>query len=280
MYTKMTYAQAVEEISSDPGMKGLIEAAYLDSDPRQAWQRYYESAEWKVTQSILNLKANIERKNILDVGCGNGLASVAFAKLGQEVTAIDPDDSLRVGCGAIKEYCSLPIKIVRGLSENLPFPDQHFDIVYGRQVLHHFLSLSDGLKEMSRVLKVGGKMLICREHVVDDESSLQYFLKHHPLHRYHGGEMAYSLSTYTSNIKAAKFRILKILGCYDSVINHFPLPDEEITSWLYSRLKDKVGSTIASLVCRTAWIDKLYRNRLSTNCRIPGRLYSFLCEKI
>ena len=49
-----------------------------------------------------------------------------------------------------------PHKWIKAPAEKIPFPDNHFDWVVCRSLLHHLEVPSDGLREMARVLKVGG----------------------------------------------------------------------------------------------------------------------------
>ncbi len=58
--------------------------------------------------------------------------------------------------------CNLPIEFQIGVIEHLPFPDQTFDVVVSTIMMHH---LGDGLKrqglaEIARVLKPGGRLVI------------------------------------------------------------------------------------------------------------------------
>ena len=46
---------------------------------------------------------------------------------------------------------------IKASAEKIPFPDDHFDYVVCRSLLHHLENPHVGLKEMFRVLKPGGK---------------------------------------------------------------------------------------------------------------------------
>lgn len=70
----------------------------------------------------------------------------------------------------------------------VPLVDSSIDIVYARQVLHHAAELERLMSEVARVLRPGGVLMACREHVVDSESQKQAFLNSHPVHRLAGGE--------------------------------------------------------------------------------------------
>lgn len=60
------------------------------------------------------------------------------------------------------DYCR-GADVVWNLNRRLPFPDSCFDVIYSSHVLEHFKprQLDQLLSELHRVLKPGGKMLIC-----------------------------------------------------------------------------------------------------------------------
>lgn len=90
---------------------------------------------------------------ILDVGCGTG-ANLEMLKQYGESEGVDvSDDAL--------EFCRKKgLKVHKGLAEELPFPDETFDLVTALDVVEHLDDDIAGLKEMLRVLKTGGKTLI------------------------------------------------------------------------------------------------------------------------
>lgn len=47
----------------------------------------------------------------------------------------------------------------------LPFPDAHFDVVFCRSVLHHLEDHARTMREMLRVLKPGGRLIVCAEPI-------------------------------------------------------------------------------------------------------------------
>ncbi|MDQ3918981.1 MAG: class I SAM-dependent methyltransferase, partial [Acidobacteriota bacterium] len=218
---------------------------------------------------------------ILDLGCGNGIASYAFASRGHRVTALDPDPSADVGLAAAARLSKgVPgeIETVRSFAESLPFADASFDVVYERQALHHFRDLRAGLAECARVLKPGGRLLATREHVADDEAQLEAFLAAHVLQALHGGEHAYPLEEYLAAFEAAGLRVERCFAPYDTVINHFPESNREVRGKVYEALRGRYGRA-ASLLARLRYFEERYRRHLSEACDTPGRAYSFLCVK-
>jgi ubiquinone/menaquinone biosynthesis C-methylase UbiE len=97
----------------------------------------------------------------LDVGCGAGHLSFALAPLLGRVAALDPApamlDTVRAaaaaqGLGGISTH--------RGSAEALPFEDASFDLVATRYSAHHWVRLDKALREMRRVLRPGGNLLV------------------------------------------------------------------------------------------------------------------------
>lgn len=277
------YEKSVLWLRSQPEYSELVKLCYLDEDNFTAAKRFASSAEFSEIIKLVKLKKSNRKLEVLDLGCGNGIASYAFASLGHNVFSVDPDPSKDVGIGATEKLVSKvaigSISVFQGFAESLPFANSTFDVVYARQALHHFNDLSKGLSECSRVLKSRGLLLATREHVVSDDKQLKEFLENHILHRVHGGENAYSLDNYTAAIQKTNLKILRCIAPFDNVINHFPTSDLEIKSWLLNSIQKKFGETAASILVHFPVFELLYRNRLSSSCNFPGRLYSFLCIK-
>ncbi|MBD2129899.1 methyltransferase domain-containing protein [Microcoleus sp. ZQ-A2] len=278
-----TYEESVRWIRSQSENSELVKACYLDEDNFAAAKQFAASEEFTEVVQMLGLSRSHQKLKILDLGCGNGIVSYAFAFLGHDVSAVDPDMSEDVGLGATARLASKvsngSISIFQAFAESLPFADSTFDIVYTRQSLHHFSQLDEGLAECSRVLKPKGLLLAAREHVVNDEEQLKTFLDTHPLHKLHGGENAYPLKHYISALEQSGFRVQKCLAPFDTVINHFPTSNAQIKNSLFQSLGRHLGKVVASVLVNVSSIEKLYRNRLSRSCNSPGRLYSFLCIK-
>lgn len=91
---------------------------------------------------------------ILDVGFGNG----SFT---QVVSATFPDsDITAIDTTSRKPVSSNNITFVKGRVEQLPFVSESFDIVYTVLSLHHWKEKDKGIREIYRVLKKGGILII------------------------------------------------------------------------------------------------------------------------
>jgi SAM-dependent methyltransferase len=276
-----SWEQAVQWLRSQPDQQDLVLAGYYDDPVDVAADRYWRSSEWRSVRAFLPAAVGA---NALDIGAGRGIASYALAKDGFDVVALEPDGSNLVGAAAILGLAQrqrLRITVKQDSAEPLNLADATFDLVFGRAVLHHVRDLNATCREMYRVLKPGGTLIVLREHVISRLDDLSGFHELHPLHRHYGGENAYLLECYTSAVQAAGFHDLQVLAPLRSPINLAPQSVDSIQRELARRLG--LGWRVLS----TPWEWLLSRPVVwSTLLPIlqlvdhrPGRLYSFVARK-
>ncbi|MBI5963893.1 MAG: class I SAM-dependent methyltransferase [Chloroflexi bacterium] len=92
--------------------------------------------------------------SLLDVGGGTGRVSLALRDLVDEVVIAD------VSFGMLRQSPRSTLKPVCGGSESLPFADSSFERVIMVDALHHVLNHAESAREMFRVLKPGGLLII------------------------------------------------------------------------------------------------------------------------
>lgn len=94
-------------------------------------------------------------KKLLDAGCGTGWFSQAAMQHGADVVAMDLGDRL---LQKVREKCKA--QTVVGSVLSIPFPDNHFDIVMSSEVIEHTPDPPAAIREMARVVKPGGHLVI------------------------------------------------------------------------------------------------------------------------
>lgn len=274
----MTTEAAIRLLRQEPQWQPLIHDAYLGPDLDEAAHRFGGSAEFH--SAIQLLGGSVRGREILDLGAGSGIASIAFAKNGaRHVYAVEPDSSAEIGRGALCGLADgLPITVLDAFGEALPLDDKSVDVVYTRQVLHHTQDLCRVLGECARVLRPGGLFLACREHVVSDDRQLQEFLRSHPVHALTGGENAFTLPEYVKAIDRSGLELVRVIGPWDSVINAFPLvrSDNDLVPYLRGLLLCRLG-IFGNWCVRLPGVVACFRWFL--NRRGAGRLYSFFARK-
>jgi len=104
-------------------------------------------------------------EQVLDVGCGTGTLAMEVARrVGRagRVAGVDPGTE-QIACARAKAARRhVPIEFQIGVIEQLPFPDQTFDVVLSTLMMHHLPDdlKHQGLAEIARVLKPGGRLVI------------------------------------------------------------------------------------------------------------------------
>src|SRR5579863_2420865 len=101
---------------------------------------------------------------VLEIGVGMGADYLEWLKAGVNATGVDLSpaslEKARLRC----ELASYKADLQVADAENLPFPDNSFDVVYSYGVLHHSPDTARCIREAWRVLKPGGQARIMIYH--------------------------------------------------------------------------------------------------------------------
>lgn len=110
------------------------------------------------------VKQLIPCQNLLDVAIGTADLAIEIMLQGkaQQVTGIDlSTEMMKIGAEKVeKAHLQERISFTEGSALALPYPDGHFDAVTCAYGVRNFSDLDQGLREMRRVLKPGGQLMI------------------------------------------------------------------------------------------------------------------------
>ncbi|MBF0613913.1 MAG: methyltransferase domain-containing protein [Magnetococcales bacterium] len=139
---------------------GRLYASIWDRFSKEEWERF--SNDHFHRWSPLPLPSGFLKDQIcLDAGCGSGRAVRSMLLEGAaKVYAIDMGEGcIRNTTERNAEYADrLDARLASVL--NIPFEDNTFDFVHCDGVLHHTTDPQGGFRELHRVLKPGGKMVM------------------------------------------------------------------------------------------------------------------------
>ena len=119
-------------------------------------------------KNVLNLVANTKPDTILDIATGTGdLAILLSQTTANKIIGLDISEGmLNVGRKKVTDRdLNNKIELVLGDSENIPYPDNHFDAITVSYGIRNFEDLEKGLKEILRVLKPNGIFVILETSV-------------------------------------------------------------------------------------------------------------------
>jgi ubiquinone/menaquinone biosynthesis C-methylase UbiE len=100
--------------------------------------------------------------HVLDVPCGHGALSVRLRDAGYDVTCCDIDPGIFEAGGLKVDFGNL--------NETLPYGDSSFDAVTHVNGIHRIFNTDGAVREMTRVLKPGGRLIIS----LPNYSSIRY----------------------------------------------------------------------------------------------------------
>jgi 2-polyprenyl-6-hydroxyphenyl methylase/3-demethylubiquinone-9 3-methyltransferase len=99
-------------------------------------------------------------KSILDVGCGAGLASEAFARMGARVTGVDAAGAALAAARAHARAGGLEIDYREGGPEDLLAEGQQFDAVVALEVIEHVEDRARFLAALAALAKPGAPIFL------------------------------------------------------------------------------------------------------------------------
>ena len=147
-------------VAGDPGTAEYFEQ--LDQGRR-------DYAPWMDAALAYDQTAELD---VLDVGCGQGIDLVRYARAGAHATGVDLTPRHVEIASMHLSALRLPGSATVSDAEHLPFPDGSFDVASSNGVLHHTPDMPAALSEIRRVLRPGGRATI----IVYNRNSLHYWL--------------------------------------------------------------------------------------------------------
>ncbi len=102
----------------------------------------------------------ISNLTILDVGCGGGLISEPFARIGANVTAIDASEKNIAVAKIHAEKSGLKIDYRTSSAEELVEKNEKFDVVFALEVIEHVADVENFIRSCSQLVKPNGLVFI------------------------------------------------------------------------------------------------------------------------
>jgi ubiquinone/menaquinone biosynthesis C-methylase UbiE len=124
---------------------------------------------------IVSISGVAKSHQVLDVACGPGFVTMAFAPHCTSVVGIDATDRFIARAKAEAAMRRLDnVTFLVGDAERIPYPDESFDVAVCRFAVHHFPRPATVLSEMKRIVRPGGRIVIVDMLVSEDSAKAAY----------------------------------------------------------------------------------------------------------
>lgn len=136
--------------------------------------------------TVLGEWTSDESRHVLDVGCGTGVISKLLAELGHDVVGVDFAPEMLERARTKTSQTTHMIEFQRGDAEDLPIPDDTFELVIARHLVWTLPNPAQALQEWQRVVEPDGRILLIEGYWNHSEPWDEYEEIHDDLPMYDG----------------------------------------------------------------------------------------------
>jgi len=120
-------------------------------------QRWFFGPVHRTMLSALRL---VPGERFLEVGSGTGTLTLAVAATTGSAVGVDPAPRMVEEARRKPVPPGATVAWVVAAAEELPLPDESFDVAASSISMHHWVDLAAGLRELHRVLRPGGRIVL------------------------------------------------------------------------------------------------------------------------
>lgn len=117
------------------------------------------------------LFADEPHAQVCDVACGAGHFALSFAALDPapaRIVGVDPAPAMLTAFTGLAAERGVAVETVHSHAEAIPLPDASFDVVVSRLAPHHFADIALAVREMTRLTRPGGRVIVIDLEGFDD----------------------------------------------------------------------------------------------------------------
>lgn len=201
-------------------MSGLSEHARQQVElHRQVAHMYRRRSQWAWAEAfqeerngiLMDLVPERPRGLALDLGCGTGVMLDHLGRRFPRVLGLDISQEMLEGYDLSRLRAGLTVSLLRGDMSALPLSDGSVDVIVCRSALHHMEDEAAVLREIARVLKPDGR-LVLGEPANDNllTRAARAFVRRRPSYgKIHTIDRAYTRGQLRALLEGAGLRIVR-----------------------------------------------------------------------
>jgi SAM-dependent methyltransferase len=190
-----------------------------------------------VTDQMLN-----DHCTVIDIGCGSGRFIKYLEGRYKKLVGMDPSQAILAADNLVGKNDN--VELVMASTDNIPFPDNHFDFGYSLGVLHHIPDTKKALQDCVMKIKPGGFFLLYLYYKLENRPfyfKVFYWLSN--IIRLGVSKLPTTLKKLVCNFLSVLFympfvllcRFLRLIGVPEKVRKHVPLQAYERQSFYVIR---------------------------------------------
>jgi SAM-dependent methyltransferase len=141
----------------------VANTAYTDGAAREAWARDIGWGQWHIPESELQALPDIVGKDIVELGCGTAYFGAWLKRAGaRRVVGVDVTPAQLETARRMDEEFGLGLELIEANAEDVPLPDQSFDLVFSEYGASIWCDPKLWIAEAARLLRPEGELLFLR----------------------------------------------------------------------------------------------------------------------
>ena len=112
----------------------------------------------RVRDKAMDVAGVVRGRKAADIGAGSGFITEGLLRRGLQVVAVDQSPEMLAEMK--RKLGAAPVDYRQGVAERLPLADAEVDYALANMYLHHVETPAAAIREMARVLKPGGRLVI------------------------------------------------------------------------------------------------------------------------
>mgnify|MGYP005848694285 CR=1 FL=1 len=182
--------------------------------------KYYNKGDYSAIHPYIDRKigiikryfSNFNNLSILDIGCYTGEVTAELKLLGAKAIGCD------ISLISLQKAKEKNVEVVQvDVSDNIPFKDNSFDLVYCSEVIEHLMDTDKFLIEIKRTLKTEGLLFLTTPNIVALKNRFRLLFGKYPFNLEYkmggaGHVHLYNKEKLNEQLKENGFNVIKFYG--------------------------------------------------------------------